>query len=175
MDVGSVAGHLFLVVRRVGKHLEEAKPLPAPKAAGPRPIAVRVATDNDLDSELHRVVRADGVHVAAWGWEAVAAAYAERLVRVQSLLERGVPEAIAFGGEPMPFGNYLGSRVVEVLVHAEDLALSAGMERPDPPSHAVDVACAFLLREARRAYGDWAVLAAFTRPGRAAPGVPFVY
>ena len=75
----------------------------------------------------------------------------------------------------MGFADYLRSRLVEVLVHTDDLATSVGIDAGPPPPSAVDVALAFLLEAARRDHGDLAVLRAFTRCERVAPWIPSVY
>jgi hypothetical protein len=66
MTVGSVAGHMFLVVRRVDQHLDEwdTKMEHAPAMAGGLPRAayswIRVDQADDLGRADHRVVRSDG-------------------------------------------------------------------------------------------------------------------
>jgi Mycothiol maleylpyruvate isomerase N-terminal domain len=174
MDVGAVAGHLFLVVRRVDKHLDRAQPPVSPVTSDTYPT-VSVARPDDLDLEVHRRVRRDGRHVAAWGWSAVVDALGQRLVKLDSRLTAPLPSAIAFGDRSIDFGEYLASRVVEVLVHTDDLAASVGLDDVRPPPPAVDAALAFLVAAARRSHGDLAVLRAFTRRERIDDSVPFVY
>jgi hypothetical protein len=71
---------------------------------------------------------------------------------------------------PVPLADYLASRVVEVVVHGDDLVCSLdpadGDEAPEPPARAVEVATALLLTGARQRCGDRAVLRALTRAER---------
>ncbi|MGE0878484.1 MAG: hypothetical protein AB7L13_05530 [Acidimicrobiia bacterium] len=184
MDVGSVAGHLFLVVRRVVKRLEAADAHTAAVERASRATKVdrvvyrtiRVTNETDLDHEAHRVVRDDGAHVAAWGWEPVCDAFADRVSRLRARFAAApLPAVTDFGGHAMAFDAYLESRVVEVLVHADDLATSCELDAGSPPATAVDIALGFLVDIARREHGDLAVLRSFTRHERLGPRLPSVY
>jgi hypothetical protein len=175
MTVGAVAGHLFLVVRRVDKHLDE----PERVATIARGIAsygwLRVQAEDDLDRADHRTVRADGDHVADWGWEAVATAYAERVNKLGARLASRCPETVVLATGVMDFQAYLATRVVEVLVHADDLAVSVGVAPSDLPPDAATVAIELLVGAARSIHGDLEILRSLTRSERVSPRVPSVY
>lgn len=176
MTVGDVAGHAFLVLRRVVKHVDEAVEPVAPEAPRRRGWAYpRVDTEADLDVDVHVMVRDDGHHVAEWGWADVVGACRDRVATLERWLPDGAPDHAMLGGVAVPFADYLASRVVELLVHADDLATSVGIDLPEPPTPAVDLALATLLRASRDAHGDFAVLRAFTRRERVPPGAPAVY
>lgn len=66
--------------------------------------------------------------------------------------------------------DYLLTRVVELLVHADDLAVSVGQEI-DLPGDASSVAFGVFVDLARARSGDLAVLRAFTRKERGDPDV----
>lgn len=140
-------------------------------AAGP----TRADTEADLDVDVHVMVRDDGHHVAEWGWADVVGACRDRVATLERWLPDGAPDHAMLGGVAVPFADYLASRVVELLVHADDLATSVGIDLPEPPTPAVDLALATLLRASRDAHGDFAVLRAFTRRERVPPGAPAVY
>lgn len=175
MTVGAVAGHLFLVIRRVDKHLDA----PEEIATGARAIAnygwLRVQTEEDLDRPDHQTVRADGDHVANWGWQAVAAAYAERVNKLDARLATGCPETVVLASGVMDFQAYLATRVVDVLVHADDLAASVGLTPSDLPADAATVAIELLVDAARSIHGDLEILRSLTRSERVSPRVPSVY
>jgi len=173
MTVGDLAGHVFLVLRRVDKHLDAPVPSDAPRGRGWS--FPRVDREADLDLAVHVGVRDDGQHVAAWGWADVVVAGRDRLATLERRLPSESPGHVMLGSLAIPFGDYLGSRIVEVLVHADDLAVSVGRELPVPPPEAVDVALGYLLTAARDVHGDLAVLRAFTRRERVPPGTPAVY
>jgi hypothetical protein len=173
MTVGDVAGHLYLVVRRVDKHLDEPhNEAPTPGVAMSYP---RVDRLEDLDLNVHEQVRHDGRHVAEWGWFPLRQAYDDRVAKLERRLLGPLPAAITLGDHSIDFGDYLGSRVVEVLVHVDDITTSTGAALGDPPTEAMDAALTYLLSAARRVHGDRAVLLAFTRRERVPAGVPSIY
>ena len=173
MTVGDVAGHLFLVVRRVEQRLDERPNLIVPQLGGM--IYPRVDGPGDLDLAVHDQVRRDGRHVAERGWSPLCDAYDNRLARLASRLVGTVPAAVVLGDHGIDFGEYLASRVVEVLVHADDLMASIDATRRDPPTEAIDAAVTYLVKAARRVHGDHALLLAFTRRERVPRGVPSIY
>jgi hypothetical protein len=175
MTVGAVAGHLFLIVRRIDKHLDE----PEPEATADRPAGsyrwLRVERPEDLDRADHRAVRDDGDHVAAWGWQAVESAYTARVAKLADRLSARRPQTVALETSLMDFRAYLATRVVELLVHADDLAVSVSLPPPPLPRNAATVAIDVLIDAARSIHGDLGVLRSLTRAGRVHPSVPSVY
>jgi hypothetical protein len=90
---------------------------------------------------------------------------------VQASAERAIPVLRVAGGQ-VPLRQYLRTRVLEVVVHGDDIACSVpGLEPPDPPTAAVDVCMDVCLELARARSGDLGALRAFTRAERAAPGL----
>ena len=65
-----------------------------------------------------------------------------------------------------PLSAYLATRVVELLVHADDLATSIGIDTPSAPV-ALDIAIPMMCEASRLVHGDWAVLRTLTRRERA--------
>ena len=173
MEVGALAGHLYLVVRRVDQHLD-VEPPPVSAPTGRYPV-VRIDQPADLDADVHQRVRSDGRHVAQRGWCGVRDAYADRVQKLSTRLTGPLPSTIQFGAGSIDFAEYLSSRVVEVLVHADDLAASVGLEPPDPPAACVDVGLEFAVRVARGQHGDMDVLRAFTRRERVRGSVPAIF
>jgi hypothetical protein len=172
MTVGDICGHVFLIVRRVGKHLENAQKatvqLPAGEPAGWTWLRVRTAEDLDLPEQ--RQVRLDGAHVASWGWEDVHSAYDARVVLVEGLLQRGLPPGTGVAGQSIPFSGYLATRVVELIVHADDLACSVGLAST-PPALALTTALDALVDASCSVHGGLTMLRALSRPERASGGI----
>jgi Mycothiol maleylpyruvate isomerase N-terminal domain len=174
MTVGAVVGHLFLVVRRVGQRIEGI-PLGLPDAAqrqSPPSLAgdwtwLRIDETEDLDQPDHRQVRLDAERVADWGWEAVRDAYQARIEKVSLLLRDECPAEVQVSGRALPFPAYLATRVVELVVHADDLACSVDLEAR-PPLAAIEIAIQTMVDAARLVHGDVAVLRALTRRERTA-------
>ncbi len=172
MTVGAVAGHMFLVLRRVGQRAEGIHPgrpdgtqRPSPPSSAGHWTWLRVGNADDLNGPEHRQVRLDAEHVADWGWEAVRNAYQERIEKVSLLLGGDYPAEVQISGHTLSFLGYLATRVVELVVHADDLACSVDLEAK-PPRAAVDIAIQTMVEAARSVHGDLAVLRALTRPER---------
>jgi hypothetical protein len=137
-------------------------------------VAANRATE-DLDRPDSLRVRVDGDHVAAWGWEAVLSAYTTRTEKLEGRLHGSLPSTVRFGAGVMDFAEYLVTRIVELLVHADDLAASVGLSPPGPPRDSASLAIEVLTEGARSVYGDLEILRAFTRPERSRRPVPSVY
>jgi uncharacterized protein (TIGR03083 family) len=170
-SVGGVAGHL---VRAVGR-LEATLDGPAPEGDD-APLTEwyldnRVAGPEDLDGDFPTFLRDDGERLAAQGPDALTAELDGLGVRLAERLaaeDAGRRVAVVLTQRPVPLVDYLGSRLVEVVVHADDIAVGAGVDGPRMPAEVVDATVAFLLRLARARSGDLAVVRAMTRAGRVA-------
>jgi hypothetical protein len=66
----------------------------------------------------------------------------------------------------MLLDDYLPTRLVETVVHADDLAVSTGAARVDFDPRAFDVVIDVLVGTARGRHGDLAVVRALTRRER---------
>jgi hypothetical protein len=99
---------------------------------------------------------------------ALVADYEARVERVAALLasEPATRRVTVLRGQArMRLDEYLPTRIVEMVVHADDLAASVRAETPDLGA-AVDVAIGVLVETARVAHGDLAVVRALARRER---------
>jgi hypothetical protein len=175
MTVGAVAGHIFLVLRRALQHLDDPQPDPSDVAPQPRRWTwSRVDSEADLQRLEHLQVRLDGEKVSRWGWAAVVGGYRQRLQEFESRVEMSEPSAVLVGGLHLSFEHYMATRVVEMLVHADDLGSSAAIQASTPPPASMDVALPLLFSDARSLYGDVAMMRALARRERA-PGTISVF
>jgi hypothetical protein len=171
MTVAAVAGHLFLAVRVVARQLDAA-PGSDGAAVVSMPLAYRrsrLEDADDLAGDLARQVRDDGQHVGARGPAVVVARFDKLRAELRARLTG--PDATRTtiarqDGTVAPFGDFLVSRIVEVIVHGDDLAVSVGLDAPDPPPAASALAIELLVRGAREHVGDLAVLREMTRQER---------
>jgi hypothetical protein len=173
MTVGSLAGHVFLVLRRLDKQLDEAVEPDPRHPTVPFPW-LRVEERADLDGDMHQRVRADGDHVARWGWEAVRDACAQRTEKLAGRLADRRARLVPLPGGVIDLEEYLETRVVELLVHGDDLAASVGSPF-EPPADATALAVETVVRAARAWHGDLAVLRTFTRRERVRGPGPTVF
>lgn len=168
--VAGLAGHLARAVLTVERYLDA----PAPAAEGGDTdaagyFATVLGTDDPIDSDRHQRIRQRGVDTAADGPDALAARLGEARRR---LADRLRPAAMAHrievaDGVTLPLGAYLETRVVELVVHLDDLAASVGADEPgELPAAAVDVAAAVLARVAARRAGGLATVRSLARRER---------
>jgi hypothetical protein len=124
--------------------------------------------DRDLDSPVHVGVRARAEETAAGGADWVRAEWAAVSDRLAARLsvESAARRVAVFGGLVLTLEEYLRTRLVEVCVHADDLATSLGFDAPPLTGEALAVAVDTLVEVARLRHGDTAVLRALSRRER---------
>jgi uncharacterized protein (TIGR03083 family) len=172
--VGGLAGHLARGVFTVEKYLAAAPPdgPPTVDAAG----YFLVATDTDPESETNRQIRARGAADAGAGPDDLAGRYDAALARLAGTLPgldpaRPVPMV---AGHVLTLADCLVTRMVELLVHADDLAVSLDVEPPAFGDRPAELVIAALARGARRRHGTAPVLRALARRERASGPIAVV-
>ena len=105
---------------------------------------------------------------AAPGHAALVAHLDEARKRLGSRLPVEPPERLVrvAGGRNMRLDEYLATRVLAVVVHADDLAVSVRQPSPTFPDQCGDAIASLLVGMSRRRHGDTAVIRAFTRHER---------
>ena len=168
LTVGALTAHLVRALATVVTYLHADEPgedAPVRDAAGYLHVAL---SDDDLDGALHRGIReraddsaADGPQVVG---EQARAALDELHRRLPGLaIDRRVAVK---DGIVLTLGQYLETRLVELVVHTDDLVASTGVGC-ELPAAATDTAIAVLVALARRRHGDAALLHALARRERA--------
>lgn len=168
MSVGDVAAHLVRAVTNVVTYLS--RPAPGGQPIAPAAYYAAVLDDDpaDLGSSPNQGVRQRARRDAEAGAEQVLANWRQALTSAHDRLadtpsHRRVGVALDL---VLTIDNYLATRVVELVVHADDLAVSLGIDPPPTPTTAAEVAERVLLDIARHRHGDTAVLRALTRRER---------
>jgi uncharacterized protein (TIGR03083 family) len=172
MTVGALAGHLTRAVSTVAGYLESDPPTsdaPPLDAAGYfLSIEGLGGRDVDLDAPLHQAIRRRSEEAAAGGpaevlgrWDATVQGLTARLP-----VEPADRMVAVLDGRPMRLDDYLVTRLVEMVVHADDLAVSLEIPSPPMPADATDAVIGMLVELARRRHGDVAVVRALTRRER---------
>jgi hypothetical protein len=127
-------------------------------------------TELDIDSEMHTNIRAGGEKLAADGPEALCA----RVGQVLDELEKTLP-GVENRGVRMPhwgpwavaLDEYLVSRVMELVVHADDLAVSVGVDTPEFPRRVNETAIDLLTRMSLNRHKAIDLVRALSRKERA--------
>ncbi|MFD9498799.1 maleylpyruvate isomerase N-terminal domain-containing protein [Streptomyces sp. NPDC060035] len=168
-SVGGLAGHLAAQVFQVEQVLVE------PPGTGPLLTPVehygRAAwIGAGLDAPVNVGVREAGERLAEGGPDELAKAVAASLGRLRERLPAEPADrivTIAWTGWRLTLDDFLLTRLVEMAVHTDDLAVSAPVAAPGVPDAATDLVLALLARVAAHRHGRLAVLRAFSRADRA--------
>lgn len=164
-QVRGLAGHLARSILQVEWYLDaevgDARPITASE------YYAAMAGVGDPESELNVGVRQRGEEVATQG----PAVLVERTVAALSRLRTRLPaepteSSVEALGRVLPLDEYLKTRLVEMTVHTDDLALSVGLPPPEVPAKAYGVAIETLVGVATLRHGPLAILRALTRQER---------
>ena len=165
--VGELAAHTLLATARLETVLAEdprVHPVVVDLAGfyGPN----RVDDPADTDAGLHPFIRAAAGDVARRGHAAVTEELQVVLDRLPGALGDADParlvSVVNVRGGATRLDTYLRTRVVELVVHGDDLATSVGLPF-EPPPPAVEVTLGVCLELARARSGDLAVVRALVR------------
>ncbi len=178
--VGGLAAHAVHGIVWLEQLLADAEPV------GLRPVGVGEffglnRVDHDVDPEIPEdpfpaALRAAAEGFAQTGIDAVRASLVASRDQVVGLLaeapaSRAVPVIRVSGGQ-VPLSDYLRTRVLEVVVHGDDLVCSVpGLVAPEPPPASMAVSLDVCLELAEARVGGLAALRGFTRRERALPDV----
>ena len=171
MSIGGLAHHLTSQVDSLVRLL--------PDAPDDRePISVRehyrraAWANTGLDDEANVEIRTVAEGKAEPGPAELAAHTAEQLARLPAVLA-GVEDAdavlIPWQGWALTTHDFAVTRLMEMVVHADDLAASVGIDTPEFPAEAVSLCLGLLTDVAVDRHGQAAVVRTLSRPQRA-PG-----
>lgn len=172
MTVGALAGHLVRAATTVDGYLDQPEP-PAPAGLDAPGYLLSIEglsgpDGPDLQSEVHQGIRRRAADEASAGPEELLDRWDRTFSRLRLRLPVE-PETRAvgvLGGRAMLLDEYLVTRLVELVVHSDDLAASFDWEPPDFPPRAWQLVTACLVETARRRHGPAAVVRAMTRVER---------
>ena len=165
-SVAALAGHLSRGMTTVERYLDGPEPGEAGiSAAGYFDTMIRSA---DINDPANQAIRARGGEAAAGGPAALASEARAACARLHSRLASVGPgrRLRVAGGLVMTIDEYLRTRVVELVVHADDLAASVGVAPMAPRPETGKIAIDALVDVARIRHGDLAVLRALARRER---------
>lgn len=128
----------------------------------------RIVPAPEMAEELHAGVRARAAAEAAGGRDALVARFDATLHELDQRLASEAPDraVMVTGGLVLPLDEYLVTRMLELVVHSDDLAASVGLDTPafDPLTMACVIGCMLAMVRAR--HGDLAVMRGFARRER---------
>jgi hypothetical protein len=167
MSVGALACHLGRQVVRAAELLPVATDIPPLESADAhyhRAAWVKSTSPDDPPND-----RSSDDAEAALGPAALAGRSAEAAQTVRRLLTDGTARdvvLIPWQGWSLRRDDFLLTRMLEIVVHADDLALSAGVRTPEFPADVFAPVRDLLVRLAVERHGQSAVISALTRRER---------
>lgn len=169
MTIGALTGHLMRAVTTVDAYLD--KPVTDVGSVLDAPgyyASIEGLVGDDLDSKLHTAIRRRADTEAESGHAEVVERWDAALSRLRHRLpteplDRRLP---ALGERLISLDDYLVTRLVELIVHSEDLATSIGDNPPAFPREATGAVIDCLVGVARVRHGDEAVITALSRRER---------
>lgn len=166
MTVGALAAHLVRALTTVSTYLRARPPngSPIPAAA----YYTTVLPTGDLEDPVHVGIRERAWQESTKGHQGVVSAWDESAAEVRSRLKDEPDDRIlaVAGGLVIRLDDYLVTRLIELVVHTDDLAVSVGLDTPNFDSSAMSLVLEHLVEVARLHHGDLAVVRAFTRKER---------
>lgn len=169
---GALAGHL---VHAAAVLVIEGLDAPAPTR--PEPLSateywlwgLRMPGWSDPHAAVHVRLREAGERQAAGGHRVLLAEFDRLIPALADRLETAQDDrllSVSGGRVATRLDEFLRSRLIECVVHVDDLAASAGIETPAMPALATTVAIDALIGIARAKHGDLAVVRALARRER---------
>lgn len=171
MSVGDLVAHASRAVTLVPIYLDTQGEPPYRDAPG---YFVNIAPelDTDLDSELATAVRERAADSSRSGLTEIARAWdAARLEAEQRLGDDDPTRGITVLGGTIQVGEYLMTRVLELVIHGDDLATSLDLAAPEqrPDVYRAVIGC--LVEIAARRTSPLEVIRAMSRVERSDPSI----
>ncbi|WP_157248960.1 maleylpyruvate isomerase N-terminal domain-containing protein [Nonomuraea typhae] len=168
-SVGGLAGHLGHQLVRVDEVLPH-----DPDTLAPIPLIQHYTSspwvEAGLDHESNLAIRQGGEAIAACG----AAVLAERMRGVLDRITAALKDEpgdrvvhLGWNGWSLRLDDFLLTRLMEIVVHSDDLASSVGIETPELPEPVIDPVVDLLARLAVHRHGATAVIRTLSRAERA--------
>ncbi|GAA0956457.1 hypothetical protein GCM10009554_65970 [Kribbella koreensis] len=168
-SVSGLAGHLAFQVLAIPEIV--ASPIPTEPTISVLDHYARVEwIDAGLDDEISLRIRSGGDLVAADGPVVLAdrldAALDQLTAELPQIADRPVRISL-WGPWSLMLDDMLLTRLMELAVHSDDLAVSVGLPTPELPPRAVETVVGLLTRLSVRRHGASAVLRTLSRAERA--------
>jgi hypothetical protein len=167
MTVGGLAHHLVSQLTNTTRLLAAEPPVDAPIPLLEHYERAAWVTA-ELDDEVNVQIREGADQDAAGGPEALSPVIDGALAELPDLLARSADAIwIPWQGWSLSTDDYLTTRMMEMVVHSDDLAASVGVPTPEFPHDVLVPVFTLLTGVAARRHGQVAVVRALSRPQRA--------
>jgi hypothetical protein len=166
-SVRGLAGHLARAAGSAEAYLDREEP-PAEHVIDAAQYYAAALGTVDITSDQHAAIRQRGEEAAAKGHGSLVRDFAAQVDRLAARLPQEPPgrRVRVFGDLVLLLDDYLLTRLIELCVHMDDVAVSVGLPPADLPPGAHEEAIACLVDVGRARHGDLAVLRALSRRER---------
>jgi hypothetical protein len=168
LQVGGLTAHLASQVTQVPPVL--GAQIVDERISLPEHFARSTWADGDIDSEVNTYIRCMAEEAATAGAPALTAAADAALAELRQRLPAEPPERVIqlpWGPWALSLDDYLITRLLELAVHCDDLAVSIGVNTPALPAGGLDAVTGVLCQLAARRHGQIALIRALSRAERA--------
>lgn len=165
MTVGGLASHLVRAAGATIAYLDRTPVDAEPEGDLLTPVTYFHAA---LDSPIHEQIKQVSEDESAIGHQATAAKCAELAAELGRRLEDEPTNRLigALGGRMLTLDDFCRTRLIEVLLHLDDLSVSVGERRPETNPSGIAVVIDIVGGIARHIHGDWKVAYALARSER---------
>ncbi len=165
MTVGGLSAHLVRAAGATLAYLDRTPSDAEPTDDLLTPITYFHAA---VDSPIHEQIKAVSANESAIGHEAMAAKCRDLTEQLRQRLAVEPTDRLvgALGGRMLTLDDFCRTRLIEVLLHLDDLAVSVGESRPETDPEGVAIVVDIIEGIARHLHGDWEVLYALARSER---------
>jgi len=177
MTVGALSAHLIRATGAVVAYLERSDPTLTPADLKPGELLTKVTYFRAaLEAPIHDRIKEVSAAESEPGPDELAAK-ARRVADSLAgrLLEEPAERLIgALEGRMLTLDDFCRTRMIEIMMHVDDLAHSVGLPTPDAPEATAEI-IDILTGIARDRHGDWGVIHALGRTERRRPQDPAVF
>ncbi len=165
MTVGALSAHLVRATGATLAYLDRTDPSARPDGELLTPVTYFHAA---IDSPIHERIREVSATESLAGPGEVAARCAEVVSSMRTRFAEEPADRLvaALGGRMLTLDDFCRTRLIEVLLHLDDLAASVGVACPDTDPEGRTIVIDILIGIARMVHGDWEVLHALARQER---------
>lgn len=165
MTVGALAAHL---VRATGAVLAYLDRTPADRKPDGELLTKATYFHAAIDSPIHERIREVSAEEADAGFERVSARATEVAEELAARLPVEPEDRLvaALGGRMLTLDDFCRTRMIEIGMHIDDLAVSVGVPTPELSANVTAEVIDIVVGIARNLHGDWAVIHALARAER---------
>ncbi len=165
MTVGSLAAHLVRATGATLAYLDRTDPDVVPDGDLLTPTTYFHFA---VDSPIHSQIRDVSASESEIGFRATIDKFSVLLETMAHRFDSEPEDRLvaALQGRLMTLDDFCRTRLIEILLHLEDLAVSVGLERPPTNPAATAIVVDIVTGIARHVHGDWTVLHALARKER---------